>query len=74
MQTLKWCKENPGQSPPYFTNKSAKRLIKEFTKYTKGEMLCKNITNEDFRDINDHSEFINKGGCDELIDILSSTD
>ena len=74
MKTLQWCKENPGKSPPYFTNKAAKKLLRAFKEETDSETLCSKITGRKFLDINDHSEFINRGGCSKLINVLSSVD
>lgn len=71
MKTLAWCKENPGKSPPYFNNPSAKKILKAFYEATDGEMLCPKISGKRFESIEDHSEFINNGGCAKLMDILA---
>ncbi len=70
MQTLQWCRENPGKLPPYIRNKPAKQILKTFKKLTGSEMLCKKITGQNFADINAHTVYLKNGGCDELIDGL----
>ena len=70
MQTLQWCKKNPGKNPPYFKNKPAKEILKTFKEFTRSEMLCKKITGQQFESINSHASYLNKGGCGELIDEL----
>jgi C_GCAxxG_C_C family probable redox protein len=70
MKTLEWCKENPGKTPPMFNNSIAKKLLKSFKKVTNSEMLCQNITRNHFETIDDHSKYINAGGCKELMETL----
>lgn len=70
MQTLQWCRKNPGKMPPYFNNKPAKQILKTFKKLTGSEMLCKNITGQQFENINAHGSYLKSGGCEELIDGL----
>ena len=71
MKTLAWCKENPGKRPPYFNNKPAKKLLKAFLEASDSEMLCHKITGQNFKSIDEHTSFINNGGCEKLIQVLS---
>lgn len=71
MQTLRWCRDNPGKLPPYLKNKSTKKILKSFNELTGSEMLCKKITEQHFESINEHSDFLKDGGCEELIDGLA---
>jgi hypothetical protein len=73
MRMLAWCRENPGETPPFLNNPIAKKLIKKFKKATNSEMLCRNISGKDFSDIDDHSAYIHSGGCKELIEVLALT-
>lgn len=73
MQTLNWCRENPGKLPPYFKNKSAKKILRTFSELTNSEMLCKKITDQHFENINSHSAYINNRGCEELIHGLANS-
>ena len=73
MKTLNWCRENPGKLPPYINNKVTKKVLKQFKLETDGKMLCKEITARKFENINEHSEYMNDGGCKGLINILSKS-
>ncbi len=71
MKALEWCKTHPGENPPFFKNPEAEKLIKAFNEVTRSEMECQKITGRNFDTIEEHSDFIKKGGCAELIDILT---
>ena len=73
MQTLQWCRKNPGQIPPYFKNKPAKQILKTFKKLTGAELSCEKITGQKFENIESHTTYIKSGGCNELIDSLANT-
>lgn len=72
MKMLQWSKDNPGKKPPFFNNPEAKKILIAFKEKTGGEMLCNKITGRTFGNVNEHSSFINSGGCKELITVLSS--
>ena len=71
MNSLSWTKEHPNKSA--FKNKKAKTTLKAFNKETKSEMLCHKICQKQFKTIDEHSQFIRNGGCNNLIKILSKT-
>ncbi|MBT8223038.1 MAG: C-GCAxxG-C-C family protein [Eudoraea sp.] len=73
MQTLLWCRKNPGKIPPYFKNKPAKRILKTFKKLTGAELLCEKITGEKFESIDSHTTYLKNGGCESLVDGLVTT-
>ena len=70
---LKWCEEHKGKRPSMFNNRIAKRLLKAFKAETNACMECSKITNCEFKDINDHSNFLRKGGCEDIINLLSES-
>ena len=72
-RTLQWCRENPRKLPPYINYKTGKRILKTFNDITGSEMLCEKITGERFETINEHSEYMNRGGCEELISALANS-
>lgn len=72
LKTLRWVRAHPGKTPPMFNNLIAKKLLKAFKEETNSEMLCHKITGKEFVSIDDHSEFINSGGCKKLMDALAS--
>ena len=67
--TLGWCREIPEKSP--FKNPNAIKTLKAFENAVDDKMLCKEITGQHFGTIEDHTEFINNGGCDKLINALA---
>jgi hypothetical protein len=71
LKTLTWCREHPGKSPPYFNNPDMKKKIAAFAGATDSEFLCHKICGRRFNTISDHTEFIENGGCDKLIDVLA---
>jgi hypothetical protein len=73
MKTLKWCRENPGKLPSYFKNKETEKVLDRFKELNGSEMSCHKITGQHFETINEHSEYINKGGCEELMDALANS-
>jgi hypothetical protein len=71
MKMLKWCREHPGKTPPYFNNPDTKRILKTFYKSTNSEILCHKICGKHFSSQDEHTEFIKEGGCMQLINILA---
>lgn len=69
MNSLAWIKNNPGKSA--FNNPIAKATLKRFLKESNSEILCYKICGKPFNTIEDHSEFIKNGGCNNLINVLS---
>ena len=74
LSSLRWCKEHPGKTPPMFKNPIAKKYLKAFRAETNSSMLCSEITNRGFENINDHSEYIKNGGCKKLIELLAAVE
>jgi C_GCAxxG_C_C family probable redox protein len=69
--TLDWNRKHPGKSV-YF-NPEAKKKVAEFKKATDGEFFCHKICGRHFTSVAEHAEFIKKGGCDKLIDLLAKS-
>lgn len=72
MKTLTWCKEHPGETPFKYSAQIKPKILETFYAATGSEILCQRITGQTFRTLNDHTEYINKGGCDKLIGALKS--
>ena len=68
---LDWCRKNPEKDPPFFNNPTAKKILKAFNKETNSKMLCSSICGRNFKKIDDHTKYINTGGCKNLIEVLS---
>jgi hypothetical protein len=71
MNTKRWCELHPGETPDLFKPKKSK-LLQAFYKVTNNEILCSTIAGTTFKSINDHTGFIESGGCNRLIDTLSA--
>lgn len=71
MNTLAWCRNHPGKSGS--SNPGAKKILKAFYDETDSEILCHTISGKQFKTIGDHTEFVNKGGCDKLMNVLALT-
>jgi hypothetical protein len=71
MNTLAWCRKNPGKTPPFFNNPSTVRIMKAFYNATGSEILCHKITGHRFKTIAEHTEFMQCKGCEKLIDLIS---
>jgi C_GCAxxG_C_C family probable redox protein len=68
---LEWSKKNPGKTPSYFNNQDTKLILRAFYIQTDSEALCSKITEKQFKSIDEHSEYIRRGGCGKLIDALT---
>ena len=73
MKTLNWCRENPGKLPPYNKNKVTENVLNSFKELNGSEMSCQKITGKQFETINEHAEYINNGGCEDLIEALAKS-
>jgi hypothetical protein len=71
LKSLEWVKEHPGKSA--YKNPKAKAVLKKFYEITDSEILCHKISGKQFNSITEHSDFIKKGGCENLIDQLSES-
>lgn len=69
---LDWCRDNPGKNPPFFNNSQAKKILKKFKEVTNGKMLCSEICVRKIASIEDHVDYLNGGGCSELINELAA--
>jgi len=55
-----------------FKHPKGLELIEKFIKLTDYEFECANIVGHSFRSVTDHAAYLNEGGCDKLIEVLSS--
>jgi C_GCAxxG_C_C family probable redox protein len=69
---LDWGKKNPGKSPAMFNNQDAKKVLRAFYIQTDSEMLCNKICSKIFNTIDEHSEYIKNGGCNNLLEALAT--
>nr|NQU91271.1 C_GCAxxG_C_C family protein [Bacteroidota bacterium] len=55
------------------SNPKATKTLEAFFQETEYEFQCKNITGKSFNTIDEHTEFIESGGCENLIDALAKS-
>ena len=72
MKLLTWLREHPGETPNYKDNTSAMNTLKVFFAATDSEIQCHKITGRHFNSIEEHTEFVNNGGCAKVMDALSA--
>ena len=70
-RSLKYSKDHGNKST--YNNPEARKAFKNFLKLTKGEVKCEKICGRCFDSEDDHSIFIQNGGCAELIEILANS-
>lgn len=68
---LQFGDENQGKSQSMFNNPEAKKILRTFYMQTDSEILCSKICEKRFETIEEHTEFIQNGGCAKIISALS---
>ncbi len=68
-KTLEDNNERTGRAPLY--SPKAKKALKIFLRETDSKILCSDLCGRNFKDINEHTEFIKNGGCEKIINILT---
>jgi len=69
MKSLQWCRQEIKKSP--LKNSWSKKVLDTFYDTTNSRILCSDITEEQFTNINNHTKFIKNGGCARLIKTLA---
>ena len=69
LKSLKWCREVPGKHS--MDNPYAKETLERFYEITDSKILCRDITGRYFKNIEEHTHYLNESGCDHLIDYLA---
>jgi len=64
-------KKNTGKSANYDPNTD--HTLKTFYEETDYEMQCDKICGQSFETLDEHTEFLKKGGCKKLIEVLADT-
>ncbi len=68
---LEWTRENPDKMPNMFKNPDAQEVLKEFFAETGNEESCSKICAKHFKTMEEHTEYVQNGGCQQLIDALA---
>ncbi|MEQ9298364.1 MAG: C-GCAxxG-C-C family protein [Cyclobacteriaceae bacterium] len=67
LKTLDWLRQHPGKVPPMMRFPEVSKIIERFKEETAGKMRCSEICGRHFGSVNDHSEYIEHGGCRDLM-------
>ncbi len=68
-KALTWLRENPDK--PLYPFELNLQFNCDFLEITYNEILCPNLCGKTFRTTEEHSNFIEEGGCNKLIDLIS---
>ena len=69
---LEWDRKNPTQRPAMLNNPEAKKIFNVFYRQTDSAILCRQISQRQFATIEEHTEYIQNGGCRKLLDALAA--
>lgn len=70
---LIWVRDNPGKATPFLNNEDAKKIISSFSSQTDSELVCEKIIKKKFKSVEEHTDYINDGGCSNIIESLVSS-
>ncbi|MDF0709162.1 C-GCAxxG-C-C family protein [Flagellimonas okinawensis] len=71
LKSLRWCREIPKKSS--MDNPYAMDTLNVFQGHTNKKMRCSEISGTHFKNLEEHSRFLDSGGCAELIHMLTET-
>lgn len=71
MKSLAWIKENPGKSA--YNNPYAKKTLNAFRRTVGSDMRCHALAGKRFATIDEHTEFMAKGGCAAVLTALAQS-
>jgi hypothetical protein len=75
LATAIWLKSiTSDENPPIkkiMSNPELHKIEKQFLNETGNEILCSKITGKHFNGLDDHTDYIENGGCEKLINLLA---
>jgi len=69
MNALHWCNEHAQGSS--FYDPKAQEMVNRFFEFTHDRILCEEISQTRFGSVEEHTQYLKKGGCRPLLDMLS---
>jgi hypothetical protein len=72
MRAVKWLDDHPDKDVPMMSFPEVSQIIKRFKAETGNKLRCEEICNRRFESSSDHSEYIEQGGCEHLLDLLEN--
>lgn len=71
MKSLAWCREEVKKSP--LRSPATKKVLNSFRDLTHSKILCTDISGKLFKTINEHTKYVENGGCSALIEGLTNS-
>lgn len=71
LRSIDWSRENPGKSG--FSNEYSTNMLLTFDDATGSKFNCRDICGREFKNVEDHSQYVLNGGCRELMEALSNS-
>ncbi len=71
MKTLELCRGLDNPKKMVYKNREAKNVFEAFLNVTDSRVLCREICGRDFQTLDEHTNFIQKGGCEKLIQAVA---
>lgn len=71
VRSMAYRKDYPGKTS--YNNPYAKKTLKKFLEATGSKILCRDLCGHEFKSIDEHTRFINDGGCGRVMEILSES-
>lgn len=71
MKSLKWCREVAKKTS--LSNPYSKESLNTFYQATDSKIMCSEITGMHFKNIDDHTRYLNYAGCEQLIQTLANS-
>ena len=71
MKTLALCKKQPGKS--FFSSAEAHQILNKFYQTTNYEIICSEVSGQKFNCVEEHTEYLDNGGCEKLIKTLAKS-
>jgi len=68
---LVYSRKNHGKRPAMFNNLQAKRILSIFYQQTNAEILCRKISGKQFASVDEHTAYLQNGGCRGLLEALA---
>ena len=73
MKGVQWCREHPGKTPGLWRDDGDKRTLRVFEEHTGGEYSCSAICGRRFGTIDQHTAYLEDGGCAAILDLLAES-
>lgn len=71
VRSMAYRRDYPGKTS--YNNPYAKNVLKKFLDASGSKILCRDLCGREFKSLDEHTRFINDGGCRRMMEILSGS-